>query len=107
MINLVQPALAQGFSLGPEYGFGKFNTLGEALGTLVMPGFSIAATAVAIYFIIGSFRYLLSAGDKNATQGAKDMITHAIIGFILLMMAFLIIQFIPQFLDLRGFNIVK
>lgn len=108
IINLVKPAFAAGFDIETQYSFagGKFNTLGGALGILIVPAFSIAATAVVIYFIIGAIRYLISAGDKNATSEARGMITHAIIGFILLMMMFLFFQFLPEFFGLDGFKIV-
>ena len=107
MMNFVQPVLAQGFDLKTEYGFGKFTSLGEALGTLVGPAFTIAAVAVVIYFLIGALKYLLSAGDKNATSSAREMITHAIIGFVLLMMLFLILQFVPEFLGLTEFRTIQ
>lgn len=109
MIEIVRPVFAQGFGLEGQYGLsgGDFNTLGGALGLLIGPAFMLAGVAVTIYFLIGAFRFLMSGGDKDAVSGARNMITHAIIGFILLMMMFLLLQFIPQFLDLRGFSVVK
>lgn len=92
--------------LGRAFGFGNVNSLGEGLTRLIIPSFTIASIAVLFYFIIGAFKYLTSGGDKNATQSARDMITHAIIGFILLIMWFLIIQFIPGAIGLTGFKIL-
>lgn len=93
-------------NIGDEYGFGYIKSLGEGVGLLVNPTFSIAIAVVTIYFLIGAFKYLTSAGDKDAAAGARAMITHAIIGFVILIFAFLILQFIPQFFGF-DFSIIK
>jgi len=79
--------------LGDKYGFGDIPTLGEGVNRLVTPTFSIATAVVVIYFLAGAFKYLTSAGDKEAVAGARGMITHAIIGFMILIFAFLVLQF--------------
>ncbi len=85
----------------------KFSSLGQASGFLVGPMFELAAIAVVIYFLIGAFKYIISAGDKGQVEAARDMITHAIIGFLLLMVMFLVLQFIPEFFGLTGFKIIQ
>lgn len=93
--------------LSQAYGFGWINSLAEGTNLLVGPAFAIAALAVTVYFIIGGLRFLLSGGDKDSIAKARGMITHAVIGFILLMLTFIILQFIPEFFDLKGFAIIK
>lgn len=83
--------------LGQQFGFGSIKSLGEGLGYLIGPAFAIAGAAVVFYLIIGAFQYMMSGGDKNAVAGARDMIIHGIIGFILLIMLFLVVQFLSQF----------
>lgn len=61
---------------------------------MVGPMFAAAAVAVILYFLFGAFFYLRSAGDKEEIQNARNMMTHAIVGFILLIFAFLILQFL-------------
>ena len=94
---------AKAVDLATQYGFGGIKSLGQGLGYLVAPAFSIAGTGVVIYFLIGSFKLLTSGGDKNNIQAGKDMIVHAIIGFVLLIAMFLILQYIPELfgIDLR------
>lgn len=92
--------------LGKNYGFGHIKSLGEALGLLMTPAFVIASIGVIFYFLIGAFKYLASGGDKNAVASGRSMITHAIIGFILLILWFLIVQFIPESLGFQGFKIL-
>lgn len=93
--------------LSKEFGFGNINSLAEGINRLTAPAFSIAAIAVVFYFIIGAFKFLTSGGDKGAVESARNMITHAIIGFLLLMAMFLILKFIPEYFGLTGFEIIK
>lgn len=109
MIKLIPETFAQTtpVNLGSQYGFGGIGSLGESLEKLVGPGYTIAGIAVAIYFFVGAFKLVISGGDKEAIAGARNMITHAIIGFVLLMMMFLILQMIPQAFGLQGFKLIK
>jgi hypothetical protein len=94
-------------SLAQQYPFGHIKTLGEGFGYLIPVGFSIAATALLMYLIIGGFRYLSSGGNKDSIASARAMMTHGIIGFILLIVAFLLLQFTTQLFGLSQFSPVK
>ncbi|MBI2019653.1 hypothetical protein HYS95_03235 [Candidatus Daviesbacteria bacterium] len=95
-----------GFDIGSCFGFGGITSLGEAVSRLVVPGFSIAAVAVVIYFLLGAFKFLTSGGNKETIAEGRNMITHAIIGFIILMFAFLILQFLLSSLfGITGFRL--
>jgi len=102
------PTYAQ-VDIGSKFGFGDIKSLGEATTRLVTPAFQLTAAAVVIYFLLGAFKYLTSGGNKEEVAGARQMIVHAIIGFIILMFAFLILQFILSSLfsvtDLQIFSI--
>ena len=84
----------KGVQIGECFGFGDIKSLGEATNKGIAPLFSLMAAIVVIYFLWGAFKYLMSAGNKEAVAEARGMITHAIIGFIILMFAFLILQFL-------------
>lgn len=60
----------------------------------MMPFFSVATALVIIYFLSGAFKYVKSGGNKEEVDGARQMITHAIWGFFILMFAFWILQFL-------------
>ena len=94
--------------IGQIFAYGYVESLGQGVNLLVAPAFSIATLAVTIYFLVGAFKYLTSAGDKEAVASARGMITHAIIGFVILMFAFLIFQFLLSSLfGLTGFRIIQ
>lgn len=80
--------------IGDNFGFGNIGSLGDATNRLVDPGFSIAATLVVIFFLWGAFKYLQAGENKEEVSAAKQMISHAIVGFIILMFAFLILKLI-------------
>lgn len=83
--------------LGINFGFGNITTLGQGFSQLVMPAYEIAGVAVIIYLLIGGIKFITSGGDKNATASAQQMITHAIIGFVLLVLLFVIVKFVTEF----------
>ena len=93
LLLVTSPAYAQ-VNIGQEYGYGYLKNLGEGINKLVTPTFSIAMAVVIFYFLIGAFRLLMSGGEKETVASSRSMITHAIIGFIILMFAFLILQFV-------------
>lgn len=55
--------------------------------------FLIGAIAV-IMIIIGGLRYVTSNGDASATKGAKDTILYAVIGIIVAILAYAIVNFV-------------
>lgn len=97
-----------GFNIKDCFGFGDLTSLGDATSRLVVPAFSLAGTAVIIYFLMGAFKYLHSAGNKEETASARNMITHAIIGFIILIFIFFIIPYLLSTLfGITGFQLFK
>lgn len=55
--------------------------------------FVLGAIAV-IMIIIGGIRYVVSAGDSSAITGAKNTILYAVIGLVVAILAFAIVNFV-------------
>ncbi|MCL4365666.1 hypothetical protein M1437_00355 [Patescibacteria group bacterium] len=97
-----------GFRIGGCFGFGNITSLGQAVSQLIPAVFSLAAVAVVINFLLGAFKYLKAGSSKEEIDGARQMITHSIIGFIILIFAFLILQFLLSSLfGIKGFQIIQ
>lgn len=93
--------------ISKEFGFGNIGSLGEGTNRLIGPIFSLATFLVILYFLLGGLKYIRAGGSKEEVEAAKQMIIHAIIGFMLLMFAFFVLQFLPQFFNLAGLDIFK
>jgi len=94
--------------IGEKFGFGDLTSLGQATSKLVTPIFSVTAVMVVLYFLFGAFKYIKAGGNKEEMAGARQMISHAIIGFIILMFAFLVLQFLLSSLfGITGVEIIK
>ena len=53
------------------------------------------AGVVALFFIIfGGIKLILSQGDPKQVEGAKHTLTYAILGLVLILLSFLILNFI-------------
>lgn len=85
---------AKGVEIANCFGFGGITSFGKVTSDLVSPVFSIATALVVIYFLWGAFKFLISGSNKEEVAEARQMITHAIIGFIILIFAFFILQFL-------------
>ncbi len=54
----------------------------------------LIAVSAVIMLIIGGFRYVFSQGNDTATKSAKDTILYAIIGIVISILAFAIVNFV-------------
>lgn len=68
---------------------------------------SLAGIALFIMLLIGGFRYLTSGGDPKAAEGAKNTMTYALLGMVLMGVAFIVFNIISQFtgVDILRFRI--
>ena len=82
---------------GSETGTCKSSDNRTVMGTLqqIMNIMLFIAGAVAIIMIIvGGIRYTISAGDQSATTAAKNTIMYAVIGLVIVIAAYAIINFV-------------
>lgn len=70
------------------------NLLGAALG--------LAGILLFITFIVGGFQYMTAGGDPKSLESARQTLTYAIAGIILVVLAYLILFFIGQFTGAVG-----
>lgn len=67
----------------------------------------LGAVAVLILFIWGAFEWIVSGGDKGKVENARNRITNAVIGLIILVGTFTILGFMGQLFFGDGFNILE
>src|SRR5260221_13034437 len=102
-ISLVLPAFADTINACPTGA--QFNALcflsGANLNTLVGPAITfifVIATLIALaYLIWGGIKWIISQGDKQGVEGARNHIIAAIIGLVLIFLSYLIINVVLSF----------
>ncbi|MFZ2545317.1 MAG: pilin [Candidatus Saccharimonadales bacterium] len=68
--------------------------LEDGIKTIVnMMLFLLGAIAV-VMIVIGGIRYSTSNGDASATKGAKDTILYAVVGLVVAILAYAIVNFV-------------
>ena len=97
------PVLAQKIDLKPT---GDFSPLGDLTVPKLVSGFvklTLVAAAVIFFFIlvIGGIRWIMSGGDKQATESARGQITAALVGLVIVFAAFAIVQLIQTLFGIR------
>jgi hypothetical protein len=75
------------------------NLISAIVGTLLI----IAALIAFLYLILGGIQWITSGGDKAGMEHARNKITHAIVGLIIVGAAWAIMTLVQNFL---GVNII-
>jgi hypothetical protein len=68
--------------------------LTDFIKTIVNVMLFILGAIAVLMIIIGGIRYTTSNGDANSTKGAKDTILYAVIGLIVAILAYAIVNFV-------------
>lgn len=84
------------------------NSIPPSIGVLISDTlpyvFGAAAIALLIYLIMGGFQMMTSQGDPKAMQGAQGKITSALTGFVIVIIAFVLVKLIGQLLGIDPFR---
>jgi FtsH-binding integral membrane protein len=65
---------------------------------------SIAAIGLFAMFVVGGFNLLMSGGNPKQMEQGKNTLTYAVIGVVVMVLAYLIIQIIARFTGVSGLN---
>jgi len=57
---------------------------------------ALAGLVAVLFLIIGGFRYITSAGNEETAENAKKIIINAIIGVVVIILAFVIVRVISN-----------
>ena len=74
------------------------NIIDNIAGVLVF----IVGSVSVIMIIIGGLRYVMSQGDPGAVNKAKSTIMYSIVGVVVAVIAYAIIQFVTDILSKTG-----
>jgi hypothetical protein len=86
-----------------------------SLGSLTLPGIlsalirlTVVVAAVVFFFIlvIGGIKWIASGGDKAQTESARNQITAALVGLVIVFAAWAIVALINTFFGVDIFSLV-
>lgn len=76
----------------------RFTSLGDFISGLLNIAFSITVFLAFFWLVWGGFQYIAAGGDKQKLAAARSRITWAIVGLLLVSVAFLVAQFAVEIL---------
>ena len=85
----------------PIQGINPSTTIGTLLSNVLTIIFVLAAILVLFMLVVGAFQWITSGGDKEGVGKARDRITHALIGLVILAIAFLIVQVVGSMVNIN------
>lgn len=75
------------------FGLPRNNANSSALQNILETVFTAAGGLAAVFIAVGGLRYVLSDGNDQKIQQAKDTITYAIVGVVISLSGFIIVRF--------------
>ena len=98
--NPVLPTPATGTS-----GNAGVTFLQNAIPAAISLGFVVGVLVFFFMLLIGAIQWISSGGDKQAVETARGKITNAIIGLVILLILFAILQLINVFFKVQILNL--
>lgn len=110
-MNLLNPVsvLAQNdIVLKPKTSSQLFNLTNLTPGSMVSGAITLIMTVVALAFfamlILGGLKWVVSEGDKNNVEGARNQVTNALIGLAIVFSAWAIMKLIEMVFGISIFG---
>jgi len=75
-------------------GGGDSSSLPSTFKTIVNVMLFILGAIAVIMVVVGGIRYTTSGGDSSSTKAAKDTILYAVVGLVVAMLAYAIVNFV-------------
>ncbi len=83
----------------PAAGLNPNADIGHVLGNVITIIFVLATLAVLFMLIVGAFQYITSGGEKDGASKARGRITNALIGLVILAVAFLLVKLLGSIVN--------
>jgi len=103
-LSLAGPVFAQAAITGFDTSGIPFLDLGRLLSNVLALLFFFAALMAFIFIIIGGIQWITAGGDKIAAQAARDRITAAVVGLLIVVAAFAITTILSAVLGINLFE---
>lgn len=85
----------------PTATYGTSVTIGQIVSDILPYVFAITGILLLIYLLMGGFQLMFAAGDPKKVQGAWGKITNAVIGFVIIFVAYWVTQLIGKVFNIQ------
>lgn len=82
-----------------------FNDMGAVLGFIITIAFIIAILIALFFLVWGGIKWISSGGDKGGVEAARNQIIAAVIGLIVVFLAFFILNLVLGLFGLSLFSL--
>lgn len=108
-MSAVENSIAQKIELQPSQG-SEFAGLGGLTLPSIISGVirgALVVAAIVFFFmlVMGGIQWIASGGDKTATEGARNRITAALVGLVIVFAAWAIVSLINTFFGVNIFSL--
>ena len=98
----MEKIFAQGAQLNiPQPSNIKINDIGKLLSAVVGLLLILAGIMAFLFLILGGIQWITAGGDKAGMEAARNKITHAIVGLIIVGAAWAIMILVQNFLGIQ------
>jgi hypothetical protein len=80
------------------------SALESLISTLIGAITAVAGIAFILYFVLGAFGWITAGGDKTKVESAQKQITNALMGLVIVVVAYFIISIVGSLLGLDILN---
>jgi len=78
-------------------------SLGDVINKIIPYIFAFAGVVLFLYLISAGFSFMTSAGDPKKAKEAQTKLTNALIGIVVVLLAFVLVQIVGRFFGLTPF----
>jgi len=104
---MLNTLIADSIDLQPGGQFSAIQSLefGDLIGAFLKLILVVASLVFFFILVMGGINWILSGGDKAKTEGARNQITAALVGLVIVFAAWAIAQLIGTFFGVNIFNL--
>lgn len=84
--------------------YGADTNIGKIISNILPYIFTITGILLLIYLLAGGFQLMFAAGEPKKVQGAWGKITNAVIGFVIIFVAYWVTQLIGKVFNIQIIN---
>jgi uncharacterized membrane protein YjfL (UPF0719 family) len=85
--------------LNPFRNVTTINNIFDVINLLAVVLTSISSLIAVLYIVYGGYQYITSAGNPEASKTAVSTITWSVIGLVIILLAYIIVEFVITYLQ--------